>query len=203
MNQENIREVELGDLDHIQEISRLCWLETYVIDDFLSANGRKYSVSKSDIETFFNNQSNKPKDYLWFDNVKSNPDKHYLVADNNGVIGFSYGYKLSESKKDIQWISKQIQGLADLDSFWYIRTLYIHPNSQGMGYGSLLLKNQIDTAKSRDSKGVILGVNEYNQKAIDLYKRTGFEIISEPFDLVFGDDNFKITKPVSLARLEV
>lgn len=55
-------------------------------------------------------------------------------------------------------------------------TLGVHPNWQSLGVGSILMKEALNWASKRNLKRIYLDVFSINQKAIDLYKKFGFEI---------------------------
>ncbi len=74
--------------------------------------------------------------------------------------------------------TKKVIGLG---CFWavleeaHITILAIHPDYQGRGLGSLLLKNLLEEAYNRGLERATLEVAESNKKAINLYKKFGFK----------------------------
>lgn len=61
-------------------------------------------------------------------------------------------------------------------------TLLIHPTQQRQGYGQVLLKNFLETARERKIKHLFLEVSEHNQIALSLYQKAGFQQIGKrPF----------------------
>lgn len=60
----------------------------------------------------------------------------------------------------------------------------VKKNSQGSGYGSLLLRHFEKISKEYDVKKITLSVKSFNIKAIEAYERNGWERISEKDKIV-------------------
>ena len=60
----------------------------------------------------------------------------------------------------------------------YIQTLCVHPGFQGMGYGRRLLDFS-EREISRYSPNVFICVTETNQRAKEIYLKSGFEMVGE------------------------
>lgn len=77
-----------------------------------------------------------------------------------------------------QGLNKKVIGLG---CFWaileeaHITILAIHPDFQRQGLGSLLLENLLKEAVNRNLERATLEVSENNIKAINLYKKFGFQ----------------------------
>ena len=82
---------------------------------------------------------------------ESGMDKVYLLLSDEGIIG-------SVALKDNE-----------------IDDLIVNENKQHQGYGKQILLWALDNIKSEK---IILHVAEWNKKAIELYKKTGFEIVN-------------------------
>jgi ribosomal protein S18 acetylase RimI-like enzyme len=54
--------------------------------------------------------------------------------------------------------------------------LYVHPQHQRMGYGGALLEHTCERAARLGFSKVLLAVNKHNTKAINAYRKHGFEI---------------------------
>lgn len=54
--------------------------------------------------------------------------------------------------------------------------LYVHPDSQRCGLGSILLKHVEDVSRQRGFRSLCLTVNKANEKAIAAYRKNGFTI---------------------------
>ena len=85
------------------------------------------------------------------------PTRHYLVAEDDGVI---CGYA----------------GLFRLPPDADVQTIAVAPDRQGAGLGATLLRALLDDA--RDCGSVLLEVRSDNAAAISLYRRFGFEVVS-------------------------
>jgi ribosomal protein S18 acetylase RimI-like enzyme len=92
----------------------------------------------------------------------NHPKKLFLVAEMDGrIVGYSRceGYDLKRFSHKVEF------GLGVLKDFW------------GYGIGKNLMKETISWADANGIKKIVLyGVLETNEKAIELYKRLGFEI---------------------------
>ncbi len=63
----------------------------------------------------------------------------------------------------------------DPDTF-YLQKLYLHPQTQGKGYGALMLDYVINKSKAAAGKRLELNVNKTNH-SVKFYEKHGFEII--------------------------
>lgn len=73
------------------------------------------------------------------------------------------------------------------DNAMELARIYAIQTSIGKGVGSQLMQTCLDVAKQRGRDTIWLGVWEHNQRAIDFYKKWGFEKFSE-HDFILGDD---------------
>jgi len=102
---------------------------------------------------------------------KQMEDGHcYLLAEEDGeYLGF-LSYELNYKNSDITKVHK----------------IYVLPSLHGKGVGRFFIDAAGETAKKNSNKELSLNVNRYN-KAIDFYKRVGFEIMrSEDIDIGNG-----------------
>lgn len=85
---------------------------------------------------------------------------HYLLAkDDNGYLGYlSYEMNYNDSR-----LTK-------------VHKIYILPDAQGKGVGRFFIENISEIARDNGAKGLSLNVNKYNDKAINFYRRMGFDI---------------------------
>ncbi|MDO4940290.1 MAG: ribosomal protein S18-alanine N-acetyltransferase [Erysipelotrichaceae bacterium] len=58
-----------------------------------------------------------------------------------------------------------------------ITTIGVNSKYQGQGYGQMMLKHMLSYAKEHNVENVHLEVRVSNIKAINLYKKNGFEIV--------------------------
>ncbi len=80
-----------------------------------------------------------------------------------------------------------------------LHKLYVHPAWHGRGYGSLLLAQVEQYARSRGCRTLVLSVNRKNAAAITVYRKHGFEIVGELASEIGGGfvmDDFLMAKTV-------
>lgn len=95
---------------------------------------------------------------------------HYLLAEENGEYLGYVSYEFDYKDADITKIHK----------------IYVLPSLQGKGVGRFFIDAVVRTAKEYGNAELSLNVNRFN-KAIDFYKRLGFEVIkSEDIDIGNG-----------------
>ena len=95
---------------------------------------------------------------------------HYLLAEENGEYLGYVSYEFDYKDVDITKIHK----------------IYVLPSLQGKGVGRLFIDAVGRIAKEYGNAELSLNVNRFN-KAIDFYKRLGFEVIkSEDIDIGNG-----------------
>lgn len=87
---------------------------------------------------------------------------HYLLLEDNGEYVGYLSYELDYKGQSITKIHK----------------IYVLPSVQGKGCGRLLIDAVQSIALQNDNKVLSLNVNRFN-KAIDFYKRVGFDIVAE------------------------
>lgn len=91
-------------------------------------------------------------------------------------------------------------GPADQPSEMKLHKLYLHPDEQRKGYGSLLLQHVESTTRARGYRSLILTVNKRNRGAIEAYRRNGF-IIRDAVVIDIGNgfvmDDFIMAKAVT------
>jgi ribosomal protein S18 acetylase RimI-like enzyme len=67
-------------------------------------------------------------------------------------------------------------GPADQPKLFKLHKIYLHPDSQGKGFGSLLLRHCEREVSKLGADRLMLTVNKRNAKAIAAYERNGFAI---------------------------
>ena len=93
---------------------------------------------------------------------------HGFVAENEigqivGYVTYFYCY--------YTWVGKSM----------YIDDLFVKQNYRKNGIGTLLMRSVIDYAKESGCHKLRWQVSNWNQPAIDFYKKLGFEVVSEVF----------------------
>ena len=127
-------------------------------------------LSKKDTEKFyefFNSLSDKTKYFFHphpFD--RETAEKLCSERDKNTV-------------RFVAIINKKIAGygfLWNLNNDFPSLGICISDNYQGKGIGKELMEYLIDFAKKKNKKGIVLTVYKDNERALNLYKKYGFEI---------------------------
>lgn len=67
----------------------------------------------------------------------------------------------------------------DSDDRLFLSKLYLRSDKRGRGIGAEMLGRVFDEARKLGKKRVYLTVNKHNDRAIAVYKKTGFEIVDE------------------------
>lgn len=67
---------------------------------------------------------------------------------------------------------------------WFLYSLHVLPEFQGMGVGKALINNAKDEGKKRGFTRLVFGVFSKNESAKEFYRRVGAQFIEElPFEL--------------------
>lgn len=156
-----IRHATREDASLIAEISHLAFYQTFAADN-----------TREDMEKFLKEQFTRGKLMM---EVGASANTFLLAYDGHEVAGYA---KLRDSRVP--------QGLGSIKGLELAR-LYALSNMIGKGVGSLLMESCIDIAKQKEKDYLWLGVWERNLRAIEFYKKWGFEKFSET-DFLLGDD---------------
>ena len=105
------------------------------------------------------------------------PVKHYEGTFEEMIRSDAYieGYMIEYEGKSVGYaiVSKQYSHDAGGMLFW-IDELFIHPDAQSKGLGKIFLQFMKERLNEKTTR-IRLEVNPINQKAMELYKRIGFE----------------------------
>ena len=84
-------------------------------------------------------------------------------------------------------VSNKIDSKTDTEPYpgeWFLYSLHVLPEFQGMGIGKALINNTKDEGKRRGFTRLIFGVFSKNESAKEFYRRVGAQFIEElPFGL--------------------
>ncbi len=155
-----IRKANFSDAELIADLSR----ETFY-DTFAEFN------TQEDMDKFLTEQFS--KEYLM-----------EQVADQGNIFLLAYadeqpaGYVFMKESSHEALATKNVIEISRL----YARTSFI-----GKGIGKALMNAAIDKAQQLQKDSIWLGVWEHNHRAIDFYKKQGFEKFSE-HDFILGND---------------
>lgn len=79
-----------------------------------------------------------------------------------------------ERQADMSQVFEQMNGFHPQRPCWYLPLIGVDPTSQGLGYGSALLRYALDHV---DRTGALAYLESSNPRNIPLYERHGFEVL--------------------------
>jgi diamine N-acetyltransferase len=145
-------------------IKNLSW-QTF-FDTFHQQNSRE------DMELFLRNNFNQEAVRVEI----TNPNNTFLVAYiKREAVGYA---KLSESENP-----EELNGANSIE----ISRIYSVKEKIGSGVGKTLMEKSFEVARKKDKEVVWLGVWEHNQRAIQFYRRFGFEKFGEHIFMLGND----------------
>lgn len=157
----SIQNVTNREAEIIADLSRQTFYETFAAFN-----------SKNDMDKFMNEQFTKEQ---LIQEVQDSANIFFVALDENKPVGYLF---LRESSNP--------EGLENLNSIEIAR-IYSVNSSIGTGVGKLLMEKCLETAKKNNKKIIWLGVWEKNTRAINFYKKWGFEKFGE-HSFLLGDD---------------
>jgi len=101
--------------------------------------------------------------------INGNNNIFIVLEEENKIIGFLYAYE--ETKGQLPFHKKR--------KYIVIDNIAVDENYQNKGYGEKLLNYILEYAKNNMYNDIILNVYNFNEKAIRLYKKKGFKIITQ------------------------
>lgn len=157
----NIRYATKKDAGLIADISQQTFYETFAADN-----------TKENMHKFLTEQFTKGRLMMEVGNLENT----FLLAHNGGEVA---GYiKLREAKQPVNLNNARALEIA---------RIYAMANMIGKGVGNLLMQKSISIAKEKGKEVIWLGVWEKNIRAIDFYKKWGFEKFGVS-DFLLGND---------------
>ncbi len=161
-----ISKAKLSDIPEIIQVQKQTWLATYPNKDI--------GITKEDITKRLGNPGDEilQKRIENWQNIINNLDKQkiiFIAKENKKIVGFAI---ITNQEKPT------------------VSALYVLPNFQGQGVGKLLLQKSFDWLGNQPK--IFTYVASYNQKAIDFYKKHGFQATTEtPKDEFATKNNLK------------
>jgi diamine N-acetyltransferase len=156
-----IREATVEDARLIADISHQTFYETFA----------PYN-STENMDKFLNQQFTRGKLML---EVGAKENTFLLAYNGNDIAGY---VKIRDERIP--------SGLGNVNALEIAR-IYAMTNQIGKGVGAVLMQFCIDIARQRNKEWLWLGVWEKNERAIEFYKKWGFEKFDET-DFLLGDD---------------
>jgi ribosomal protein S18 acetylase RimI-like enzyme len=111
--------------------------------------------------------------------------RHATIAEANGkVAALLLGYRLADPylPGDLSGLSEMVRPLVELEAeapgTWYVNALAVFPEYRGQGIGSRLLDEAERIARNVRAPGLSLIVADQNERAKQLYVRTGYRAVA-------------------------
>jgi ribosomal protein S18 acetylase RimI-like enzyme len=107
--------------------------------------------------------------------------KNCTVADLDGeVIGMLHAFPMEEETEEtdepVDFVLEPYARL-EVPGSYYVSAMAVFPEHRGKGLGTQMLETAKEQARDRDCRQVSLLVFERNERAVELYRRHGFEVI--------------------------
>jgi ribosomal protein S18 acetylase RimI-like enzyme len=149
MNDLNIKKASLTELLQLQEISRQTFIETFAEQN-----------TAEDMQKYLDDNFNRDKLTQELNNSNS---EFYFATFDDKVIGY---LKLNYAQAQTEF--------KDNNSI-EIERIYVLKEFHGKKVGQILYTKALNIAKHKNSEYIWLGVWEKNQRAINFYRKNGFE----------------------------
>lgn len=168
------------DAEGINSVLRQTWLDTYPNEEA--------GITEEDIRLRVEGKNGEripARIQRWKDNIedKDGSKAVYVARLNGKVVGMTAPGIIDGRRK--------------------VGAMYVLPEAQGMGIGGKLMQKVLEW--HGDSEDIFLAVASYNQKAIEFYKRFGFEqtdtVIEDEGD-VYGNTKIPEVEMVRKARAQ-
>ena len=148
-----IRNVNIQDFD---KINNLFWQS-----DCLHYNNEPYIYEKT-------NEGSRTKEYI--ESLLNDKTNIFIVLEKEKeIIGFLLAHE--EKKGHLPFHKKR--------KFIVIDNIVIDENYRNNGYGEILLNYSIEYAKKEKYNDIVLYVYKFNENAIKLYEKKGFEVLTQ------------------------
>lgn len=172
MDKIEIKKISLADLGELQNIGRQTFYETFAHrnteDDIQLYLDEKFSSARLETELI-------------------DPDSEfYFVTSDDRTIGYlklNFGQSQTELKDD-----KALE----------IERIYVLTEFHGKQVGQILYNKAIEVARQKNSDYVWLGVWEENPRAINFYKKNGFEEFDKHIFILGSDEQTDIMMKLKL-----
>lgn len=149
-----IRKAQIKDLDRLQKLAVLTFIESY-------NSGYPHKDLEDHAKEIFNKSDLK-------DELKSEDNLFYVAIVKKKLVGY---LKLDLNKT----ISKNGERRSSENSAELTR-LYVHPDMTGKRIGSKLLGKGFEIARKKNFRQIMLRVWKNNSRAIRFYQSMGFKI---------------------------
>lgn len=160
INDYKIRKITPDDYLGLHNVYFLTWLDTYP--------NKEFNITVDDIKYKYEQRllPDKIAEYKKKILEKGENEINLLVEYQKNIVALCNASNNTESNE--------------------LKAVYVLPEYQGTGVGSLLWREINKTLDS--NKDTFVNVVYYNKKAIDFYKKLGFEVVGD----IFFDERFKM-----------
>ena len=136
------------------------------IDEIISMKNRvKQRIIKANLAMWLNGY---PLDEMIIEDVLNNHGR--VIIFDNKVVAYAVLYpSVFEYQNEID----------DIDNRYSFGRVMVDDNYTGKGIGRFLIESIINEVKSKNQKGMIITGDDFNTKAMNLYKSLGFVKIGE------------------------
>ncbi len=175
MNTIKIDDVKLEEVQDLQKIGRTTFSETFSSTN-TENDMKKYLDESFSIQKITEELSNKSS-------------KFYFAKDGEVIIGYL--------KVNFEGAQTELKDNKALE----IERIYVLKEYHGKRVGQLLYEKAIQIAKQENTDYVWLGVWEENQRAINFYKKNGFEEFDKHIFKLGNDEQIDIMMKLKLNKL--
>ncbi|WP_428068706.1 GNAT family N-acetyltransferase [Chryseobacterium gambrini] len=144
-----IKKASLSDLESIQKIGKETFYETF------APHNSEEQIQKYLTESFAEEKLTKE--------LNNSYSEFYIAYDGENAVGYL--------KINFGNAQTELQDESSVE----IERIYVKSSHHGKKVGQLLYSKALDIAVSKDKKYIWLGVWEENKRAVNFYKKNGFE----------------------------
>lgn len=136
------------------------------IDEIISMKNRvKQRIINTNLPMWLNGY---PQDEMIIEDILNNHGR--VIIFDNKVVAYAVLYPSAfEYQNEID----------DIDNRYSFGRVMVDDNYTGKGIGRFLIESIINEVKSKNQKGMIITGDDFNTKAMNLYKSLGFVKIGE------------------------
>jgi ribosomal protein S18 acetylase RimI-like enzyme len=174
MNSITLTKVTIADVHQLQEIGKQTFVETFSSSNS-EENLRKYLEEELSIEKLT-------------EELRNESSQFFFASFDNAIIGYlklNFGESQTEVKDD---------------RAMEIERIYVLEKFHGKSVGKILYQKAIEAAKEINAEYVWLGVWEENHRAINFYKKNGFEEFDKHIFKLGDDEQIDIMMKLKLSN---
>jgi ribosomal protein S18 acetylase RimI-like enzyme len=135
------------------DLNEFIIMKNEYIKDFSNISGETININKKQIINEFE------------ETLKKRNTNIIMIEVNKEIVGFM----------KLNWMKSKIKNFA------YLEDIFVKEKYQGKGYGKKLFREFMKIGKEKKVEKMGLGTRIENKRAIEMYKKYGFEIIGYNF----------------------